>query len=145
MSTYLPAVLSSIRPDAFDRQIDRIFDEALRAFGTPDQAWAPASNAWEDDNGFYVQVALPGWEPKDIALEVNNQVLAVKGERKDEGAQVEKYHFREIGGDRFMRLFQLPTFVDHEKASATHKNGLLTISFPKREEAKSRRILIEGE
>jgi HSP20 family protein len=143
MSTYLPTMLSPMTPDVFDRQIDRVFDEALRAFGA--SVWVPACNAWEDDNGFYVQMALPGWEPKDIALEVNNQVLTVRGERKDEVTTAPKYHVHEIAGGRFSRLFRLPTFVDHDKASATHKNGLLTISFPKREEAKCRRIVIEGQ
>jgi len=144
MSTYLPSVISAIRTDAFDRQVDRLFNEALRAFDAPDQMWAPACNAWEDDNGFYVQMALPGWEPKDIALEVNNQRLTVKGERSVEVADSQKYHLREIVDGGFTRHFRLPTFVDHDKASATHKHGLLTITFPKREEAKCRRILIEG-
>ncbi len=145
MSTYLPAVLASIRRDAFDRQIDRMFDEALRTFGTPDQKWAPACNAWEDGNGFYVQVALSGWEPTNISLEIDNQVLTVKGEQKEERVPEGTYHLREIAGGPFMRLFTLPKFVDHDKASATHKNGMLTITFPKREEAKRRRILIEGQ
>jgi len=79
MSTYLPAVFSTVRTDVFDRQIDRMFDEALRTFGTAEEAWVPACNAWEDSNGFYVQMALPGWEPKDVTLEVNDQVLSVKG------------------------------------------------------------------
>ena len=145
MSTYLPAVLASIRPDAFDRQIDRMFDEALRTFETPDQGWAPACNAWEDGNGFYVQVALAGWEPTNISLEIDNQVLTVRGERKEESVPEGTYHLREIAGGPFMRLFALPKFVDHDKASATHKNGMLTVTFPKREEAKCRRILIEGQ
>lgn len=145
MSTYLPAVLASIRPDAFDRQIDRMFDEALRTFGTPDQGWAPACNAWEDGNGFYVQVALAGWEPTNISLEIDNQVLTVRGERKEESVPEGMYHLREIAGGPFMRLFTLPKFVDHDKASATHKDGMLAITFPKREEAKCRRILIEGQ
>jgi HSP20 family protein len=145
MTSYVPTVMSSIRQDAFDRQIDRMLDDALRAFGTGDQTWTPACNAWEDGNGFYVQVALPGWESKDISLEVNNQVLTVKGERKEEPAQAERYHLQEIGSGPFVRAFKLPTFVDHDKASATQKSGLLTIAFPKREEAKCRRILIEGQ
>ena len=144
MSSYVPTVVSSISPDLFNRQIDRMFDEALRAFGTSGQAWAPACNAWEDGAGFYVEVALPGWETKDISLEIDNQVLTVKGERGAEHAPEGTYHLREIAGGRFARLFKLPTFVDQDKASATHKNGLLTVSFPKREEAKCRRIMIEG-
>ncbi len=144
MSSYLPSVVSTIRTDAFDRQVDLLFNEALQAFGTADQTWVPASNAWEDDNGFYVQMALPGWEPKDITLEVNNQVLGVKGERSVELRNSEKIHLCEIPDGRFTWLFRLPSFVEHDKASATHKHGLLTITFPKREEAKCRRIMIEG-
>jgi HSP20 family protein len=89
-------------------------------------------------------MALPGWDQKDIAVEVNNQVLAVKGKRSLEPSATQRFHFREIVDGQFTRLFRLPSFVDHDKASATHKQGLLTISFPKREEAKCRRIVIEG-
>ena len=143
MTSYLPSVISTIRTDAFDRQVDRLFNEVLRDFDATSQTWVPASNAWEDDNGFYIQMALPGWEPKDIALEVKNQVLTVKGERNVELKDSEKYHLREIADGQFTRLFRLPSFVEHDKASATHKHGLLTITFPKREEAKCRRIMIE--
>ncbi len=143
MTSYLPSVISAIRTDAFDRQVDRLFNEALRAYDPADTVWAPASNAWEDDNGFYLQLALPGWEPKDITLEVNNQVLTVKGEQRAELQNSEKFHLREIASGSFTRLFRLPSFVEQDKASATHKHGLLTITFPKREEAKCRRIMIE--
>jgi len=144
MSTYLPSVISAISTDGFERQIDRMFDEALRAFGASEAVWAPACNAWEDENGFYVQMGLPGWESKDVALEVNNQMLSVKGERSENTEASRKYHLQEIAEGRFARVFRLPTTVDHDKASATFKNGLLTIAFPKREEAKCRRIMIEG-
>jgi HSP20 family protein len=144
MSTYLPAVFSTVHPDTFDRQIDRMLEEALRAFGTSEAAWVPACNAWEDVNGFYVQMALPGWEPRDVALEVNNQMLSVKGERTEETSGPRKHLIREIADGRFVRIFKLPITVDHDKASANYKHGLLTISFPKREEAKPRRIVIEG-
>jgi len=140
MTSYLPSVIS----DGFERQIDSLFDETLRALGTTDGVWSPAANAWEDENGFYVQMALPGWDQKDIAVEVNNQVLAVKGKRSLEPSATQRFHFREIVDGQFTRLFRLPSFVDHDKASATHKQGLLTVSFPKREEAKCRRIVIEG-
>jgi HSP20 family protein len=146
MTSYVPSVTSSLNEQTFDRQIDRMFDEALRAFSTATTDWVPACNVWDDANGFYVQVALPGWEASHITLEVNNQILTVKGERKEEErAEGSRYHLEEIGGDRFARMFRLPSFVDHEKASATQKNGMLTISFPKREEAKCRRILIAAD
>ena len=144
MSTYLPAMFSNVRPDTFDHQIDRMFEDALRAFGTSEAAWVPACNAWEDANGFYVQMALPGWEPKDVALEVNNQMLSVKGERPEETSGSRKHLIREIADGRFVRIFKLTTTVDYDRASANYKSGLLTVSFPKREEAKARRIVIEG-
>jgi HSP20 family protein len=145
MRTYLPAVLSSVGSDVFERQIDRVFDEALRALGTSGQGWMPPCNVWEDNNGFYVEVALPGWDPKDVSLEIENLVLTVKGERRDAGNPERTYHRQELSSGRFMRVFTLPTFIDHDKASATHKHGMLTITFPKREEAKCRQILIEGQ
>ena len=144
MSAYLPAAFSTVRSDAFDRQIDRMFEEAVCGFGTSQLAWVPACNAWEDSNGFYVQLALPGWEAKDVAVEVNNQMLSVKGERTEETNGTLKHVIREIPDGRFMRLFKLPTTVEYDKASANYKNGLLTISFQKRDEAKPRRIVIEG-
>ena len=144
MSTYLPAVFSTVRPDAFDRQIDQMFEEALRTFGTAGGAWVPACNAWEDSNGFYIQMALPGWEPKDVALEVNDNMLCVKGQRTEETTGSRKHVMREIADGRFVRIFKLPTSVNQDKAVASSKNGLLTISFPKRDEAKPRRIVIEG-
>jgi HSP20 family protein len=145
MSSFMPTVMSSKRETGVDRQIDRMLDEALRTFNTSDERWVPACNVRDDDNGFYVQVALPGWEASHITLEVNNQMLTIKGERKEEAADVSRYHLREFGGSRFVRIFKLPSVVDHDKASATHKDGLLTIAFPKREEAKCRRILIAAE
>lgn len=135
MSTYMS-------PDVFDRQIDRMFDEVLRGLETGGQNWVPASNVWEDENGFYVQVALPGWEPKEISLEVKEKMLTVKGQRA--GEETRQYHLQEIAAGNFARLFTLPASVDHEKARAVHANGLLTISFPKGEEVKARRILIEA-
>lgn len=116
MSSFVPTVLSSVSSDMFNREIDRMFDDALRVFGASGQIWAPACNAWEDGNGFTVEVALPGWEPKDIALEIQNQMLTVKGEQKDAPASEGTYHLREIAAGRFLRLFRLPTFVDHDRA-----------------------------
>ena len=81
-------------------------------------------------------MALPGWEPKDVTLEVNNQVLSVKGEKTEESSDSRKHLMREIADGRFVRIFKLPTIVDHDKASATYKNGLLTISLPKRAEPR---------
>lgn len=128
--------------DALNRQIDRLFDEALGECGTSGDHWVPACNVREDENGFYVQVALPGWEPHQVTLEVKDKMLTVRGERSCEDAG--HYHVREIPDGPFCRILTLPVSADHEKPRAVHANGLLQISFPKREEAKARRILIEA-
>lgn len=60
MSSYLPVVFSTVRPETFDRQIDQMFEGAFRTFGIAGGAWVPASNAWEDVNGFYIRMPLPG-------------------------------------------------------------------------------------
>ena len=134
--------MTSYRPIMIDRQIDQIFDEALRTIGSSGD-WTPMCNVWDDENGFYVQLAVPGWEASQVSLEVNDQVLTMKGERPEAAAEG-RYHLREIGGTSFSRRIKLPAFVDQSKARATHSNGLMTITFPKREEAKPRRILIES-
>lgn len=144
MTSYHAAVMAPIGQDSFDRQIDRLLEDAVSAFGVHGAAWAPSSNAWEDDNGFYVQMALPGWDPQDVSLEVTKHALSIKGERKEDSGSGRTFHVKEIADGRFLRLFRLPTSIDSEKASAAQKNGLLTVTFPKREEAKSRRIMIEG-
>ena len=128
--------------DALNRQIDRLFDEALGESGTSSDHWVPACNVREDENGFYVQVALPGWEPNQVNLEMKDKMLTVWGERA--GEESGQYHVREIPEGSFSRVFALPASIDHEKARAVHANGLLQISFPKREQAKARRILIEA-
>jgi HSP20 family protein len=128
--------------DTLNGQIDRLFDEALGECGIGGENWVPACNVREDENRFYVQVALPGWEPNQVTLEVKEKMLTITGERS--GEDMGHYHMREIPDGSFRRVFTLPPFIDHEKGRAVHANGLLHISFPKREEAKSTRILIEA-
>ena len=102
--------------DALSRQIDRLFDEALGEWGTSSDHWVPACNVREDENGFYVQVALPGWEPNQVNLEMKDKMLTVWGERA--GEKTGQYHVREIPDGSFSRVFALPPSIDHEKARA---------------------------
>ena len=137
MTGYIPAV--------FNGQIDQLLDEAMRGL-TRETAWTPASNVWEDEKGFHVQLALPGWETKDVSIQVEKQVMTVTGSHhsENENAVAQKVYQWEIPNGQFVRQYHLPNFVQQEQASATYKNGVLTISFPKREEAKPRRIEING-
>jgi len=112
-------------PVMIDDKIEPISDETrtLRRSNL-----VPRSNVWDDEKGFFVQLALPGWQA--IQVEVTNLMLTVTG--------------REFGGTaKFSRIFQLPNFADYTRGRAAYRDGLLTVSFPKREEAKPRRILVE--
>jgi HSP20 family protein len=144
MTNYQIALMNPIGQHPFNRSIDRLFQDAVSASESQGAPWAPPCNVWEDEQGFGVQLALPGWEPQAVTLEVTNQVLSIKGERQAASAPDRTTHVQEIADGRFMRMFKLPSFVDSQQASATQKNGILTVTFPKREEAKSRRILIDG-
>lgn len=79
MSMHMLKSSSSIGSDALDQQIDRLFDEALGECGTSGDHWVPACNVRQDETGLYVQVALPGWDPSQVTLEVNDKMLTVKG------------------------------------------------------------------
>jgi HSP20 family protein len=134
LMTYLPKV---------DFQIDRLFDEALRSV-SGDVAWAPACNAYEDEQGFWVEASLPGMDPNDIELQVEDGVLTVRGERKGLRKEGATHYISELTAGKFSRCFALPSSVDPHKASASYRNGILTVQFPKSEEAKPRRIMIEA-
>jgi len=133
MTAYIPTV--------FNGQIDQLLDEAIRGLSR-ETAWTPASNVWEDEKGLHVQLALPGWEAKDVSIQVEKQMMTVAGVHQAETETKGKVYQWEIPNGQFVRQYRLPNFVQQEQASATYKNGVLTISFPKREEAKPRRIEI---
>lgn len=128
----------------FDVQIDRFFNDALRTVAGAPRSWTPACNVYEDEQGFHVEVALPGLDAKSIEIVAEDGVLTLKGERKNgtEGSE-RAYLLREMGWGTFSRSFSLPSNVDHGQASATYKDGILYVALPKREEAKPRRITIE--
>jgi HSP20 family protein len=133
MTAYIPTV--------FNGKIDELLDEALHGL-TRESAWSPASNVWEDEKGFHVQLALPGWDTKDVSIQVEKQVMTVTGAHRPESDGQRKVYQWEIPNGQFALRYRLPNFVQQEQAAATFKDGVLTISFPKREEAKPRRIEI---
>jgi HSP20 family protein len=128
----------------FDLQVDRLFDEAFRTAGRT-AAWVPAVNAWEDTERLSFEMALPGWVSKDVKITVEDGVLTLEGIRPAEAPVTDRTYFvHEMTWGNFTRSFTLPTHVNAEKAAASFKDGVLTIEFPKREEAKPRQITIEA-
>lgn len=126
-------------------QMDRLLNEVFGTLSGRGLAWAPVCNTYEDEQGFWVEAAVPGFDQKDIEIAIEDGVLTVKGERKNDAPEPNRTYFvREIGRGAFSRSFRLPSNVDPNKVSASYKNGVLTIELPKREETKPRRITIEA-
>ena len=103
--------------------------------------WIPSVDIIENDHVLTVKAELPGIEAKDVAVTIDNNVLTIKGERRMENeVKKENYHRMERAYGSFARSFALPTFIDAEKVKADFKNGLLTITVPKKENAKTRAV-----
>ncbi len=95
----------------------------------------PAVNIKEDDEGFIVEVAVPGFNKSDINVELENDVLTISSEKESE-ANGEDYKRREFQYNSFKRTFSLPdNIVNGEKVVANYNNGVLSITLPKKEEA----------
>jgi HSP20 family protein len=109
--------------------------------------WMPSVNISERDNDFKIDLAVPGMEKKDFNIEVENNLVVISGERKEEKAEEnEKVTRREFHYGSFKRSFTLPETADTEKISANYNNGVLSLSIAKKEEAKQkpkRQITIE--
>ena len=135
------ALMKPMMGGSLDQQIDRMLDELLSTFGTQGEM-QPACNIWEDDKAFSISVAVPGWHANYITVSVEDRLLTIKGERTESEAPRE-YHLRQFAGSRFVRQFTLPSSVRTDNASASQKDGVLTVSFAKREEAQPRQITIQ--
>lgn len=105
----------------------------------------PLMNVTENKNSFYVRAELPGLKPDELDISVTGDTLSLSGERKipteDENAQ---YHRREREAGKFNRIVSLPSQVDTGKVEASCEDGILTITLPKAEAVKPKKITIKA-
>jgi HSP20 family protein len=131
---------------SLQERMNRMFDESYRGRGTEDWmggAWAPAVDIYEQNGNIVLQAELPGLDPKDVDVRVENNVLTLRGQRKlDETVNKDNYHRVERSYGAFTRSFTLPSQVDTEKIQANYKDGVLRLTLPTREEAKPKQIAI---
>lgn len=107
--------------------------------------WAPSVDIKENRKQFAVTVDVPGVDPKDIEVSMENGCLSIKGERRDEKEKVDDNHrLKECSYGAFERTFRLPETADGTKINAKGKNGVLTITIGKKKAAKRRSIKIES-
>jgi len=128
-------------------EIDRMFDRFLHG-GTADDgfasSWLPAVDIVEHETEYLVNIELPGVKKDDVSISVANDVLTIRGEKKQEKETKEKSHYRtERVYGSFQRSFTLPTSVKSDKIEAYYDNGILTITLPKLEEAKPKQIEVK--
>lgn len=122
-------------------------DNLMTRFGAEPEAalgnWAPTSDVMELKDEVLIKAELPGIEPKDVDIQIENGMLTIKGERKAEKESEEKGYRRiERSYGSFYRAFTLPPDVEAEKISANFANGLLEVHMPKSETAKPRAIKV---
>jgi HSP20 family protein len=105
--------------------------------------WAPAVDIYEGENELVVKADLPDVKPEDLDIRVENNILTIRGERKFEKKADEKNYLRvERAYGSFARSFSLANTVNTEAIEADYKAGVLTLSIPKREEAKPKQIKV---
>ncbi len=131
------------------REMDELFDSFLgRGAGVTsgELVWAPVCNVWEDNDALHVQAELPGLTKDESSVSVENGVLTIAGEKREERREGEKeaFHVYERRYGRFERSFTLPTNVDADHIRARYESGVLEVTLPKTEEAKPRKIQIEA-
>ena len=97
----------------------------------------PAVNISEDDNGFNVEMAVPGMTKGDFKINLENNMLCISSEKKEENEKKEgQYSRKEFSYQSFSRSFALPETADDTKIEAKYENGILYLNIPKKEEAK---------
>jgi len=135
--------LPLVRETSWDRQVDGLLEEAIRSANRWSSAWSPQCNVYEDPDSFGIQIAVPGMDVNDFDVQVDDQTLRIHGDIKSEERPNRTWHTRELNEGAFSWSFRLPAYVDTSHSTATYAKGILTMRFPKREQAKPRRILIE--
>jgi HSP20 family protein len=133
--------------EALRRDFDRFFDihvpDIFRNGGTHEALWMPRMDLHETDNVFVVEADLPGMSIEDIAVHVEGTTIVIAGERKSEqSSKTGNYARFERSFGKFQRAMTLPAAVQVDAVEAKYTNGVLTVTVPKAEEAKTKRIAI---
>jgi len=99
----------------------------------------PAVNISEDEKKYNIELAVPGIDKKDLKIDINDDVLTIQTESKNESDEsVDGYRRKEFSYSSFCRSFYIPENVERDKIEANYKDGILTVGLPKQEEEKSK-------
>lgn len=137
-----PALVNRLR-DEMDDMFSRLFGPVDETLGNRVE-WAPRMDVEETDKAVLVTADLPGVDPKDIEVSVLNGELVLRGEKKQEKEEKGKnFHRMERFAGTFYRSIALPSGIDENGVTATSAKGVVTITIPKRPEAKAKKIPVQ--
>jgi HSP20 family protein len=124
-------------------EMNRLFSRAVGEGTSSGSAWTPAVDIFETEGAIELRAELPGLDAGDIEIEVDDNVLTLKGERRfDEAVEDGRYYRVERAYGHFSRSLTLPQGVKAEEISASFEKGVLSVRIPKADEVKPRRIAI---
>lgn len=134
---------------SMQQEINRMFDRFFRGGVVDDTdlfptTWMPAVDLVEKDDEYVAKVELPGVHKDDVKITLQDNILTIRGEKKEEKeTKNSNYHRLERSYGSFQRSFTLPTSVRQDKVEAEYRDGVLTITLPKAEEAKRKQIEVK--
>ncbi|MCD6132850.1 MAG: Hsp20/alpha crystallin family protein [Deltaproteobacteria bacterium] len=132
--------------DRINRLFEGLMPDFVKSGERATSKWLPAVDIYEDKDSIYLDVEVPGMKKEDIKVKVEDKTLTVSGERKLEREEKKEGYYRvERNYGSFSRSFYLPDNVDSTKIKAKYENGVLKLSIPKKEEAKSKEIPVDVE
>jgi len=138
----IPSVWREV--DRLQREMNRLYEDYYPARFRTAPAY-PAMNVWASEEGLKITAEVPGVSPKDIDISVVGNTLTLSGAREsDELKNGTHYHRQERGYGNFTRSIQLPFSVNVSKVEATFKDGVLSITLPRAEEDKPKKITIKS-
>jgi len=132
--------------DTFRRSISDLFDDffTLKPAGFLDSDWVPAVDVHEDDKGIYVKADIPGMDEKNLEVNIQNNVLTIKGEKNEEWHNTNNR--RVVMSERrygsFQRSIRLPEGINADRIKAEFKNGVLNVEIPREHAEPSKKIKI---
>ncbi len=128
-------------PNVFDRFFDSNALEWANRKNNQTQTSLPAVNIKENSDAFELEMAIPGFVKEDFKIELNNRILTVTGEKKqNQETEESNYSYREFSYASFSRSFTLPNIIESEMIKASYDNGVLHLNIPKKEEVKPKPI-----
>jgi HSP20 family protein len=133
--------------ETIENRLRRLLEDPLPS--TEPVGWGPAVDLVETDDELQLTAELPGLDTRDVEIEVEDHVLTIRGEKKDESESEEEHgdhrvHVWERRYGEFARSFAIPTSVDVEKISAEVDRGVLTVHLPETKQARGRRIEVHA-